>query len=73
MCDVPLAGMLAVWPNCTTPDCDNKQCTWADVPYCFPCAERRVGREEIVRRYNATHDLTWDQATALDQAEEHNG
>jgi hypothetical protein len=47
------------WPNCATPDCGNKQCTWAQTGHCFPCSERIVGREEMIRRYNATHDTTW--------------
>jgi hypothetical protein len=52
------------WPNCETPDCGNKQCTWAGLPLCFPCSKRVVGPDEMIRRYNATHDMTWEQALA---------
>lgn len=62
--------MFEDWPNCETPDCENKQCTWARLPYCFPCSERMVGKEEMIRRFNATHDMTWEQAKAAEEAEE---
>lgn len=52
---------LTGWPNCTTPDCENKQCLWGGLPLCFPCSERVVGREEMIRRYNATHDTSWEE------------
>ena len=53
------------WPNCATPDCENKCCTWSGTPFCHPCATRRVGKEEMQRRYDTTHDedqrLTYGQ------------
>ena len=57
------------WPNCEAPDCGNKQCTWADLPLCFRCGERVVGHAEMVRRFNASHELTWEQTQALEVAE----
>lgn len=58
------------WPNCITPDCGNKQCTWANLPHCFPCAERAIGHAELIRRYDAAHDLTWEEAKRLDAEED---
>jgi len=26
-----------LWPNCLTPDCDNKSCVSLDSEYCGPC------------------------------------
>lgn len=65
-----LEYMLAGWPNCTTPDCENKQCTWSDLPYCFPCAERQIGHAEMVRRFDATHDMTWEETKRIEDLED---
>jgi hypothetical protein len=51
--------LLDGWPNCTTPDCQYKACTWADVDWCFQCAVCRLGRSEVIRRYDATHERPW--------------
>jgi hypothetical protein len=61
------------WPGCETPDCGNKQCTWADFPLCFRCGERALGHDEMVRRYNATHDITWEEAIALEASDDDTG
>jgi len=29
-----------LWPNCVTPDCENKQCSVLDSEHCFPCTMR---------------------------------
>lgn len=44
------------WPNCETFDCGNKVCTWGHQTKCFPCAVQEVGYDEMVRRFDATHD-----------------
>ena len=51
----------AGWAACTTPDCGNLQCTWAGLPFCYPCSERRLGKAEMDRRYDATHERTLEQ------------
>jgi hypothetical protein len=58
------------WPNCTTPDCPNKQCTWSGLTLCHPCAVRAIGEGEMVQRFNATHDITWDEATRLTESDD---
>lgn len=65
-----LEEMLVGWPNCTTPDCEHKQCTWSGTPFCFPCAERWLGHAEMVRLFDATHDLTWEETKRLETAED---
>lgn len=67
---VPSEETLAAWPNCETPDCENKCCTWSRTPFCFPCAERLIGNAELIARYNLTHDLTWEQARELERLED---
>ena len=39
---------LGGWPNCATPDCENKACLSLNSPYCYPCTRLRDG-------------LTWDE------------
>jgi hypothetical protein len=62
--------ILDAWPNCPTPDCGNKVCAWTGTGVCFPCSERLITRAEVIRRYNATHDMTWDEAEAADRADD---
>lgn len=31
------------WPNCKTPDCENKSCVSLDSEYCGPCTMRIRG------------------------------
>lgn len=57
------------WPPCQTPDCEYGVCLWADTGLCFPCSERLIGREELIRRFNATHDMTWEEAISADEQE----
>jgi hypothetical protein len=52
--------ILDAWPNCAMPDCGNKCCTWSRTVYCFPHAEELIGREELICRYNASHERPWD-------------
>lgn len=67
--DAELAAHLAIWPNCTTPDCENKQCEWAGMDVCHPCAVKRVGLVEMERRYAVTHpDGQWDGTIATEKA-----
>jgi hypothetical protein len=65
----PHPDTLEEWPNCETPDCEYKQCTWSGTPLCFPCAEREVGHSVMVALYNLTHDITWEEAHRLDSEE----
>lgn len=49
------AKQLEWWPNCATPDCDNKSClSWQSV-HCFPCTLRLRGitREEALAEIDA--------------------
>lgn len=58
-------AILDAWPNCATPDCGNKSCTWAPRPnLCFPCNERLYGHSQMVAIFNETHDVSWDEAEA---------
>lgn len=52
------------WPNCSTPDCENKVCVWATATLCAPCSLSLVGPDEMIRRWNATHDEPWDMPFA---------
>ena len=56
--DVEFAETLENWPNCDNPDCGNKQCRWSNTPYCYRCAEQQLGAPEMLRRFNAKHDIT---------------
>lgn len=51
--------VIRIW-KCVTPSCDNAVCMWASESRCFPCCEAEVGHDEMVRRFNATHTVTWD-------------
>ena len=46
-----LAKAMGGWPNCATPDCENKACLSLNSPYCYPCTRLRDG-------------LTWEQVQA---------
>jgi hypothetical protein len=59
------------WPNCDTPDCEHKRCCWAGTGRCYPCSRRVLGKAEMDRRYNATHDAEQRWTGAV--AEEPNG
>lgn len=48
--------------NCETPDCEGKVCTWASTAFCAWCVEVRVGRDELTRRYDLTHERTWAES-----------
>ncbi len=61
---------LDFWPNCITPDCEFKCCTWSETPYCHHCAKARLGEAEMIRLYNASHDITWEEAMRLDREED---
>lgn len=62
MIEAPEFGEMPWWPNCQTPDCENKACTWSDRPeICFPCGERVLGRDAMIARFNATHDEPWTE------------
>lgn len=44
-----------IWPNCATPDCENKRCLWSGTPLCYPCAVLALGQVEMDAAYKATH------------------
>ena len=46
-----VADALGEWPNCATPDCENKACLSLSSAYCYPCTRLRDG-------------LTWEQVRA---------
>jgi hypothetical protein len=56
------------WANCSSPDCPNKVCTWASDYHCFKCCEWCKGKPWMIARYEATHDMTWEEATRDDDA-----
>jgi hypothetical protein len=47
--DVLIDGKTKVidWPNCSTPDCENKVCIWAKTGMCHPCSVKRLGKAEM--------------------------
>lgn len=53
------------WPNCRTPDCGNKQCDWSGTVYCCPCATTLLGPEEMIQRFNETHDKPWPDGLSM--------
>jgi hypothetical protein len=54
--------ILTEWPNCETPDCFLKQCTWAGLPHCYPCCEKDLGRPRMQRIWEATHpEYVWKE------------
>lgn len=55
---------LDEWPNCSIPDCEFKVCTWATATLCAHHSEELLGREELIRRYDATHARTWAEMRA---------
>lgn len=52
--------LLCGWPACPTPDCEYGVCSWAGTGLCFPCSEQLIGRDELIRRFNSTHDKPWE-------------
>jgi len=60
-----------LWPNCATPDCGGKACTWATLPkLCARCCKLIVGEADMIRRWNETHDISWDEAKRLEEGED---
>jgi hypothetical protein len=51
--------MSEIWLDCSIPDCPNKICTWGSESLCHPHEKAIVGEEEMIRRYNATHERPW--------------
>ena len=37
---VALKDLLPFWPNCATPDCQNKACVRLQSKFCDPCTHR---------------------------------
>lgn len=60
---------LTDWPNCATPDCEWKVCTWAHPSLCGCCAKAILGDVEMIRRYDATHEHTWAWSLAHPDAD----
>lgn len=48
-------ALLRQWPNCPTPDCEYKVCTWARTGLCHPCSVRRLGKAQMDELYEQTH------------------
>jgi hypothetical protein len=46
---VDLAATLNEWPDCITPDCQNKACLSIGSPFCFPCSAVNALRHQIHR------------------------
>jgi hypothetical protein len=44
------------WPNCKVDKCGAKVCTWASNDYCYPHEKALVGEDEMMRRYDLTHE-----------------
>lgn len=53
--DPAMEELLSTWPNCASPDCPNKVCTWADDKFCYPCAERVHGKPYMREAFTKTH------------------
>jgi hypothetical protein len=70
---MPTREQLDAWPNCATPDCDAKACTWSYLDLCFPCGERRLGKAAMIAAYDETHDLTWEEVARIEAAAEGEG
>ena len=47
------------WAECATDGCGYKVCSWGSDKHCYPCEERVVGKDEMERRYNETHEHPW--------------
>lgn len=41
--ETPKGAKMTGWPNCATPDCENKSCLSLNSPYCYPCTRLRDG------------------------------
>ncbi len=48
------------WPDCSTPECPSKVCTWGSADKCYICEEQIVGKKEMRRRYDITHERPWE-------------
>jgi hypothetical protein len=48
-------GPTPNWPSCITPDCPYRRCLWTDTEWCYPCAEKELGPDEMYRLYNNAH------------------
>jgi hypothetical protein len=55
-----LAEAFGEWPNCATPDCENKACLSLNSAYCYPCTRLRDG-------------LTWAQVKAEQEENRRSG
>lgn len=67
----PTRRQFDAWPNCATPDCDAKACTWSRLPtLCFPCGELLLGRAAMIAAYDETHDLSWEESARLEALED---
>ena len=61
---------LGPWEFCTVEGCEWCQCTWAQVPKCYPHALEELGLDEIRKRYDETHYCTWQEAERQELIEE---
>lgn len=60
-----MPGLVLLPPFCAVPGCEYRQCVWAEGPYCFPHSVDHYGEAEMIRRYEATHDITWEEFQKL--------
>jgi hypothetical protein len=47
-----LAGSLDDWPNCRTPDCENKACLSVGSRDCFPCTATQALFHQTARNHD---------------------
>lgn len=51
---------LQSWPNCATPDCENKGALLGVHPaYCYPCNVALQGKEATDAQYRAAFGERW--------------
>lgn len=56
---IPRKALLDDRPSCRILGCRYKICTWGSESRCYPHEEILVGRDEMVRRYDLTHERHW--------------
>lgn len=47
---------MDLWPDCTHTECAYKICTWGSDLFCYVHEEQIVGKVEMDRRYDLTHE-----------------
>ena len=49
------------FPFCEVPGCEFGVCAWTGEPLCYWHSMEKIGLGEIRRRYEETHDFTWEE------------